>query len=151
MAASAFNDSSSQDDIHGWAIGFTFFASIVMGLMGAIYIIQGLAAVLDDSFYSLRPQYSPAMDITTWGWIQIVGGIVIVMASFGLLFGSRASRIVAIIFAGLSVLWSFYSMPYYPIWSVTTLALSVGVLWALIVHPHVLDVYEVDSPLDRER
>ena len=143
-------DTENTGEVNGWAMGFTFFASIMMALLGSLHFIQGLVAVIDKTFYSLRPNYSPGMAITTWGWVQMVGGVVLVLASFGLLFGSPASRIVTIIFAGISALWSVYSIPYYPVWSIMTLALSLGVLWALIAHPRAIDVYDESytSPLD---
>jgi hypothetical protein len=121
-------------EISGWAVGFTFFASAMMVLIGSFHFIAGFAAVLDDTFYVVRPGFDLKMDVTTWGWIHMIGGIVLVIAGVGLITGSLIARIIAIFMAGLSVIWSFYSIPYYPVWSIVTIALAIGVIWALTVH-----------------
>ena len=127
-------------EVSGWAIGFAFFASMLMMLMGGFHIIAGLAAVLDDTFYVVRPGYDLEMDVTTWGWVHMVGGVIIVLAGFGLITGSIVARIVTIFLAGLSILWNFYSIPFYPVWSILMIVLAIGVIWALTTHGHDLEV-----------
>jgi hypothetical protein len=64
----------------------------------------------------------------------MIGGIVLVIAGAGLMTGNVLARIVAIVLATLSVLGSFYSIPYYPVWSIMMIVLGIGVIWALTVH-----------------
>ena len=33
-----------------------------------------------------------------------------------------------------SIVWSFYSIPYYPVWSILVIALDAAVIWALAAH-----------------
>jgi hypothetical protein len=124
----------TTEEISGWAVGLTFFASMMMLLLGGFHIIAGLAAVIDDTFYVVRENYALEFDVTTWGWVHIVGGILVVLAGIGLLAGSVLARIVTILVASITILWNFYSIPYYPVWSILMIALAIGVIWALIAH-----------------
>jgi hypothetical protein len=64
----------------------------------------------------------------------MIGGVVAAIAGTLLLTGARWARYVCIVLLTLSMLGSFYSIPYYPVWSVLIIAIDAGVLWALIVH-----------------
>jgi hypothetical protein len=121
-------------EVNGWAVGFIFFASMLMVLIGSFHFIQGLVAIIDDTFYVVRPGYDLQLDVTAWGWVHMIGGIVLVIAGAGLMTGNVLARIVAIVLATLSVLGSFYSIPYYPVWSIMMIVLGIGVIWALTVH-----------------
>jgi hypothetical protein len=138
--AARSSQAAGAEGISGWAVGFTFFASMMMMLIGGFHIIAGLAAIFEDAFYVVRPGYDLEMDVTTWGWIHFVGGIVVVLAGIGLITGSFVSRLITIFIAALSIIWNFYSIPYYPVWSILMIALGVGVIWALTAHGHDLDV-----------
>lgn len=126
-------------DVSGWAVGFVLFGSMLMMLMGGLHIIEGLTAVINDKFYLVLPNYSLSFDVTTWGWIHFVGGIIVVLAGIGLLMGSQLARIVTLILAGISLLWNFYSIPYYPVWSIIMIALAIGVIWAIAAHGRDLE------------
>jgi hypothetical protein len=114
-----------------WAVGFVLFAAMMMILLGIFQAIGGLAAVLDDNFYAVRSGYDLKIDVTTWGWIQLVGGIVVALAGVFLLTGNILARIVAITLAVVSIIWSFYSIPYYPVWSILMIAFGIGIIWAV--------------------
>ena len=122
---------TSMEDVSGWAVGLTFFASLIMLLIGSFHIIQGLAAVLDDSFYAIRPGYALEVDVQTWGWIHMIGGMVVMVAGGLLLTGNIFARIIATLICLLSAVGSFASIPYYPVWSILLIALNIAVIWAI--------------------
>jgi hypothetical protein len=125
---------STETDISGWAVGFTFLASMLMMLAGGMHIINGFSALLDNSFYAVKADFALEMDVSTWGWLNLLGGFVMILAGMGLFAGSTAARILTIVLASISVLWNFYSIPYYPVWSILMITLSIGVIWALTAH-----------------
>ena len=47
-----------------------------------------------------------------------------------------AARTVGVIVAVLSVIWNFAGLPYYPVWAILLIAISIGVIWALTTHGH---------------
>lgn len=73
-------------------------------------------------------------DVTTWGWIHLILGIVILAAGFGLYTAQVWARTVGVILALFSALVAFAWMPYYPIWGIIFVAVSVAVIWALTAH-----------------
>src|SRR5687768_9159187 len=115
--------SSTVTEISGWVTGMIFFAASLMIIVGVFHMIEGIAAVVDDEFYVLTANYALEMDTTTWGWIHMIGGVVLIIAGFALLTGNIIARMVAIILAVGSAVFNFYSIPYYPVWSILMLAM----------------------------
>ena len=127
---------SAQEDVSGWAVGFIMFASLLMIMMGSFHIFAGLVGIIDDAFYETPREYFTDFSATSWGWIHLVGGVIVVAAGIGLLSGSLWSRILVIGIALLSAIVNFAFIPYYPVWSILMIAISIGVIWALMTHGH---------------
>ena len=128
------SSASSTREVSGWAVGLIFFAAVLMILVGAFHFIEGLVAVLNGTFYVVRPGYDLAIDVSTWGWVNIVGGVIMAIAGIVVFSGALWARIIGMIAASVSALGSFYSIPYYPVWSILVIAIDLAVVWALIVH-----------------
>jgi membrane protease YdiL (CAAX protease family) len=126
----AYRD-TAEAAVSGWAIGFVVFAAAMMIILGTFHAIAGLAAILNDDFYVVREGYDLKIDVTTWGWIQFIGGIIVALAGAFLLTGNILARITAIAIAVVSLVWSFFSIPYYPVWSIVMIALGIGVIWGV--------------------
>jgi hypothetical protein len=118
----------------GGAVGLIAFAGIMMIMVGVFHAFSGLAAIVEDSFYVTTPNYLLEFDVTTWGWIHLIAGIVVAAAGFGVFAGRTWARVVGITLAFLSAIVSFAFIPYYPVWSVLIIILDVFVIWALAVH-----------------
>jgi len=128
------SQTTSNHEVSGWAVGVTFFASLMLLLLGTFHLLIGFAAILDDGFYAVRPSYALEVDVTTWGWIHLAGGFMVMLAGALLLFGSMLGRIIAIAVAVLSAIANFWSIPYYPVWSILLIGLDVAVIWAVTVY-----------------
>lgn len=116
------------------AVGWTWFAAIMMMLLGAFWVIAGLVAILEDEFFVVTPNYLLEFDVTTWGWIHLLLGVVVELAGFALLMGRVWARTIGVILAGISALVGFAWLPWYPIWGVIFITVAVFVIWALTVH-----------------
>ncbi len=110
------------------------FAGIMMMMIGFFHGLAGLSGIIQDDFYAVLPNYVLKFDVTTWGWIHLIGGIIVVLAGFGLFSGAVWARTVGVIIASVSALVSFAWIPVYPIWSIVLLAIDVTIIWALSVH-----------------
>ena len=66
-------------EVSGWAIGGTVFAGVIMIMVGAFHAITGLAAILDDEFFVRTQNYTFSFDTTGWGWIHLLGGILVLL------------------------------------------------------------------------
>ena len=118
----------------GAAVGWTTFAGIMMIMLGIFHAIAGLAGVVKDDFYAVTPNYVLKFNVTTWGWIHLIAGIVVVFAGFSLFRGAVWGRTVGVILAGFSALLAFAWIPLYPVWSIVFIALDVTIIWALTAH-----------------
>jgi hypothetical protein len=118
----------------GWAIGWTFFAAFMMITLGILHIINGLVAIFDDEFFVVGKEYIFKFDVTTWGWIHLILGIVVLLAGFGLFAGRVWARTVGVIIAVVASIAGFAWIPYYPGWGIVLIAISIGVIWALTAH-----------------
>jgi hypothetical protein len=118
----------------GSAVGFTVFAGAMMILIGSFHAIAGLSGIIKDDFYAITPNYILEFDSTTWGWIHLIGGIVVLLAGFSVFKGSVWARTVGVLVAGISAIVSFAWIPIYPIWSLIIIAIDVAVIWALTAH-----------------
>lgn len=118
----------------GWTVGFVVFAAVMMMLAGGFQTIAGIAAIFEDEFYVVAPNYVFDLDVTAWGWIHLVLGVILFAAGAGVLSGATWARVVGITLASLSAFANFFFIPYYPVWSIVIIALDVAVIWALSVY-----------------
>ena len=127
----------------GWAIGWTYFAAMMMILIGTFHVIAGLIAIVDDEFYVATREYVFQFDTTQWGWIHLVWGVLVAVAGGYLLTGSVLARTVGVVMALVSAVLGFAWLPYAPVWGVTIIAIAVSVIWALTAHGRdVVEDYE---------
>ncbi len=124
----------SQHRSSGWAVGWTYFAAFMMILVGAFHAFAGLVAVIDDAFYETPSDYFLEFNASTWGWIHLILGIVIVLAGFGLFSGAVWARTVGVILALISAIAAFAWLPWHPVMAVVLIAIAVSVIWALTAH-----------------
>jgi hypothetical protein len=116
------------------AAGLTVFAALMMIMVGAFQAIQGLVALVNDTFYVAGEKYIFTFDLTTWGWIHLVLGVLVAVAGYFVLQGKVWARTVGVVVALGSALFNFAWLPQYPLWGLAIITLDVFVIWALTVH-----------------
>jgi hypothetical protein len=120
-------------DVTGW-VGWIAFAGFFMIITGVLDAIQGLTAIIKDDAPIFRAGTIVILDVTQWGWVHLIFGIVLVLIGIALLNGSTFARVAAIILVGLNLISQFAGLPWYPVWGVIAIVLDMLILWALIVH-----------------
>jgi hypothetical protein len=123
-----------EDRRSGGAVGFTVFAGVMMIMAGIWHAIIGFAGILENTFYVTSPNYVFEFDVTTWGWVHLILGIVVAFAGFGVFSGAAWARVVGVTLAALSMIATFAFIPFYPVWSIVIIAVDIGVIWALTAH-----------------
>ena len=118
----------------GTAVGFTVFASVMMVMMGLFQAFVGVVALVNDEFYVVGSQWVFQFDVTTWGWVHLTIGIVVLLAGMALFSGAVWARTVGVLLAVVSAFASFAWIPWYPVWGVVMIAISFFVIWALTAH-----------------
>jgi hypothetical protein len=129
-------DSSYRSSPHsarpaGWVVGLSLFAGILMIIVGVFNAVEGIVALFRNEVYLATPQYVFAFDLTTWGWVQLVLGLVVLAAGVGVMSGRTWGRAVGVAIAALCALANFVFVPYYPVWSLLLIALNAFVIFAL--------------------
>jgi hypothetical protein len=121
------------------------FAGLMMVLIGILNVIQGLIAIVRDDYYVLTAEQIIVFDLTTWGWIMLIWGILVGFAGWALATGAGWARWFTLVAASLNLILQlgFVGSGQYPLWALTVLALNVLVLYALTVRWS--DVEEVRS------
>lgn len=118
----------------GFAVGVTAAAGIILMIGGICQGLQGLVAIFENEFYATTQNWILKFDVTTWGWIHLIVGVVAVLAGIGLFSGQVWARTVAVLVAALSIVVNFAWLPYYPIWSIVLIAFNLFVIWAVTAH-----------------
>ena len=78
-------------------------------------------------------------DVTTWGWIHLAFGALLIIAGVFLFKGATWARWTAVVLAGLSAVVNFMWLPYYPLWGVLVIAVDVAIIGALTTHGRAID------------
>ena len=126
----------SDNQPSGMAVGFTAFAGVMMIVVGFFHAIAGFGAILEDKVYVVGSDYVFSFDATTWGWIHLLVGVILVLAGFGVFSGSVAARSVGVALAAISAIANFAFLLGWnqPFWSLIIIALDVTIIWALTMH-----------------
>lgn len=117
---------------NAWS-GWIGFAGLLMIVIGGLDFFEGLIAVIRGQYYVLAANQIVVFDVSTWGWVMMIWGVIVVLAGLGLLAGSGWARWFTIIVAGLNIFiqLGFVGSSQYPLWALTVLALNVIVFFAL--------------------
>lgn len=107
------------------------FGAVMLITAGLFQILQGIAAILRNQIYLTGADYVYAFDVSAWGWIHLVMGIIAVAVAVGVLRGATWGIVAGIVVGGLAALTNFAFIPYYPFWSLIILAFNVFVIWSL--------------------
>ncbi len=118
----------------GVAIGFTMFAAVMLAIIGFLQALSGIAAIANDQAFVVTKDAVFKMDLTSWGWVHLVLGIVIFLASFGVIRGVVWARTIGVALATVSIVANFAYVAVAPIWAIVLIALNIMVIWALTVH-----------------
>jgi hypothetical protein len=111
--------------------GWRLFASVALVIAGVMRIFDSLYAfrakvVLPDAIFG--------SNLKVYGWWYLFVGILLLCAAYGVLQRSQWARWVGVIAAGIMAISAVWWMPYYPVWSLTYVAIGFAVVYALIAH-----------------
>ena len=118
-----------------WA-GWVAFAGLLLMIVGGLDFLQGLVAVVREEYFVLTAQGALVIDVSQWGWVMMIWGVVLALVGYGLVSGATWARWVAIL--GVSV--NFITQLSFSggigqtsLWGLCVVALNIIILYALIV------------------
>jgi cell division protein FtsL len=118
-----------QERLTGWA-AFAGAALLVIGLLDVVY---GLAALLNDNVITSAGNGQGVIiwDFTTWGWIHLILGVILILTAFGLFSAAGWARVVAIILCIFGAVAQVGLITAFPIWSFLMILLFIAVIYNL--------------------
>jgi hypothetical protein len=130
--------------------GWLRFAAVMLVLVGALNIIDGLVALRNESYLVRQPLFS---SITAWGWFFLIWGIIQIFAGLAIM----RTQVFWALYAGIltafgNIISQFAWLKTFPVWSVIAIAVDVLVLYGLIAQGGAFDEtgdYLYDSPEER--
>ena len=111
--------------------GWILFAAVMMMLVGAFNVLQGLAAIFSDDYFVVTDDELLVFDFTAWGVITLAWGVVLVLAGIALWSGDSWARWFAMVVVAFNTIVQIAFLAAFPLWSLIVIGLSVLVLFAL--------------------
>jgi hypothetical protein len=117
----------------GWT-GWIAFAGVMMIISGGLNAFYGLVGIVNDDWVVWTNRASLTLDISQWGWVHLIVGLVVLLAGIGVFSGNILARIVGVIAVSVSLISNFLFIPAYPLWALIVITIDVLVIWALTAH-----------------
>src|SRR5918994_4456058 len=115
--------------------GWLLFAAVVLVTGGIIRVIDALWAFdKDDEIGEGLQVLFWENDLTAYGWLGLIVGVLMIVAGFGVLSGSEAARWFGIAMASIAAISSFLWIYAYPIWSLVGTLIAFAVLYGLATY-----------------
>jgi len=113
--------------------GWISFASIMMMIIGTLDFFEGLIAVIRGKYYLVSSSQIIVFNLSTWGWLTLIWGIVLILVGLALGSGAGWARWVTVFLASVNILGqlSFLGSSSWPLWALVIITLNVVVIYAL--------------------
>ncbi|WP_051973056.1 hypothetical protein [Cryobacterium sp. MLB-32] len=114
-------------------VGGALFAGTLMIIGGFFWALEGLAGIFNGNFFRPVADYYDISG-TTWGWVHLSLGILVLLAGFAVMVGQTWARVTGIILVSISAIVNFMFIPWAPFWAITIIAIDIWIIHALAVY-----------------
>jgi hypothetical protein len=133
MPETDYDRTTGYDQRTGWT-GWVAFAGVMMVIGGALNLLYGIIAAVNDEWAVWTNRTVVYLDVSEWGWVHIILGLVVLLSGIGVFSGNILARTVGVIVASISLVVNFLYIPVYPFWSLVVITIDALVIWALTAH-----------------
>jgi hypothetical protein len=113
--------------------GWVAFAGTMVGIVGSLNVIYGIAAISDSKFYA-RDITFIFSDLNTWGWLLLIVGAIQFSAAFGIMLRVAGARWVGILSAGVNAIIQLLVLPAAPFLAIALFSIDILVIYGLVAH-----------------
>ncbi len=113
--------------------GWVAFAGVILLIVGALNVIEGIAAIGNANFFVHNTNYVFG-SLNTWGWVVLCIGVVELAVGFGVFARNQFSRWAGVIILSLNSIAQLLMIPAYPFWSLSIFALDILAIYGLIAY-----------------
>lgn len=112
--------------------GWRTFSGVMFYLVGAFNVIGGLGALFRDEVFVAGNDVLVA-DVTAWGWLLLIVGLLQLAVGVGIFRGRGWGRILGVLLASFSAMLHIAFLAAFPAFSLISITLAVVVIYGLIV------------------
>lgn len=123
----------TNSDPMSWT-GWAFFAGALLVVVGGMQIVAGLTGIFNADFYQTAAADLLVWGYGTWGWINLVLGVLAVLTAVGTLLAMDWARVWSVVVTVLVMVAAVAFMTALPLWSLVTVAVAGFALYALTMH-----------------
>jgi hypothetical protein len=126
----------SPEETYGYGSagdGWLLFAVVMLGMVGLLNVIDGIAAVSNSKFFVNDAKFVFS-GLNTLGWVLIAIGVAQALIALGVWSGVSGTRWAGVAIAAINAIAQILIISSYPFWALTLFALDVLVIYGLIVH-----------------
>ena len=135
------NQETYEDtQVTGW-VGWITFAAVMLAISGGLNFFYGLIAAINDEWVVFGNRADVYLDVSAWGWIHMILGIVMILTALGLFAGQGWARWVGIFFVMINAFGQVAWMSTYPIWSILIITLDIIIIYQLTARWDTADSY----------
>jgi hypothetical protein len=124
----------SRPPVGGQRSTWIAFAGVMMLIIGSLDVIWGLAAIVNDEVVVVGGHGALIFDISAWGWIQLILGVLIGLTGLGLLTGNTAARWAGVFLIGVNSVLQVVWFPAAPLWAFLIIILDIVLIYQLMIN-----------------
>ncbi|MGW0508000.1 DUF7144 family membrane protein [Streptomyces olivaceoviridis] len=111
--------------------GASLAAGGMLTFSGSLSILMGVSGIAQDSLFATSSRYTYWFDLTTWGVLHLVVGVLLVITGLAVLVHKSWGRGAGAAVAAISLITQFMFVPHYPAWAIPIMTLDLLILFAL--------------------
>jgi hypothetical protein len=111
--------------------GWVGFGGVLMAIVGGFAVIEGLIALLAPDFFVTGGGRVLALNLTGWGWLHLLLGLLVLVTGLSLLGGAAWARGVGAALIAINMFVQLVWLPAFPLWSIIIIAFDLLVLYAI--------------------
>jgi hypothetical protein len=133
MTSAAMRPARGRAYAEGRGYGLVLFAGVLLLVSGFWNLIYGIAAIANSHVFVANAHYVFG-NLRAWGWITLIFAVLLLIAGGGIMVGNQLARWFAVAVLGLNLIEQMFSIPAYPFWSLTIIAMDVVALYGLCAY-----------------
>ena len=133
MTSGTMRSARGRSYAKGRGYGLVLFAGVLLLVSGFWNLIYGIAAIAQSHVFVANAHYVFG-NLRAWGWVTLIFAILLLVAGGGIMVGNQMARWFGVVVLGLNLIEQMFSIPSYPFWSLTIIALDVVALYGLCAY-----------------
>jgi len=117
----------------GRGYGLVLFAGVLLLVAGFWNMIYGIAGIANSHVFVANAHYVFG-NLRAWGWVTLIFAILMLIAGGGVMAGNQLARWFAVAVLGLNAIEQMFTIPAYPFWSLTIIAMDLLALYGLCAY-----------------